>query len=133
MLCCIIKRNQANLFFFAENVLCRNITYLISTWRPDCVCVVIDSVVISSVVSWVSRSNQVKPKTIKLVLATCHLRYMTRSKSKDCLTQNQDNVSKWSDIFTHGLLFQSASTVKIQLSLLVEYKADIIIVSSIKM
>jgi hypothetical protein len=35
------------------------------------------------------------------------------------LTRNQNNVSEWSDIFTHGLLFQWASTIKIQLSVLV--------------
>jgi hypothetical protein len=27
-------------------------------------------------------------------------------KSKDWLTQNQNNVSEWSDLSTHGLLFQ---------------------------
>jgi hypothetical protein len=35
------------------------------------------------------------------------------------LTRNQNNVSEWSDISTHGLLFQWASTIKIQLSVLV--------------
>jgi hypothetical protein len=25
-----------------------------------------------------------------------------RGKSKDCLTRNRDNVSKWSDMSTHG-------------------------------
>ena len=29
-----------------------------------------------------------------------------RRKSKDWLAQNQNNVSKWSDMSTHGLLFQ---------------------------
>jgi hypothetical protein len=29
-----------------------------------------------------------------------------RRKSKDWLAQNQDNVSKWGDMFIHGLLFQ---------------------------
>jgi hypothetical protein len=29
-----------------------------------------------------------------------------RSKSKDWLGQNQNNVSEWSDMSTHGLLFQ---------------------------
>jgi hypothetical protein len=27
-------------------------------------------------------------------------------KSKDWLAQNQNNVSEWSDLSTHGLLFQ---------------------------
>ena len=29
-----------------------------------------------------------------------------RRKSKDWLTQNQNNVSEWSDMSTRGLLFQ---------------------------
>jgi hypothetical protein len=29
-----------------------------------------------------------------------------RVKSKDCLAQNQNNVSEWSDMSTRGLLFQ---------------------------
>ena len=29
-----------------------------------------------------------------------------RSKGKDWLAQNQDNVSEWSDMSIHGLLFQ---------------------------
>ena len=36
------------------------------------------------------------------------------SKSKDWLARNQNNVSKWSDMSIRGLLFQWASTIKIQ-------------------
>ena len=50
-----------------------------------------------------------------------------RSMSKDQLAQNRDNVFKWSDIPTLELLL--GSTIKIQLSVLVEYKADMIIIS----
>ena len=35
-------------------------------------------------------------------------------KSKDWLTRNQNNVSKWSDKSTRGLLFQCASTIKLE-------------------
>jgi hypothetical protein len=42
-----------------------------------------------------------------------------RRKSKVWLTRNQNNVSEWSDMSTHGLLFQWAGTIKIQLSMLV--------------
>ena len=42
-----------------------------------------------------------------------------RRKSKDWLAQNRDNVSEWSAMSTRGLLFQWASTLKIQLSMLV--------------
>ena len=42
-----------------------------------------------------------------------------RRKSEDWLARNQNNVSDWSDMFTRKLLFQWASTIKIQLSVLV--------------
>jgi hypothetical protein len=42
-----------------------------------------------------------------------------RRKSKDWLARNQDNVSKWGDMSILGLLFQWASTKKIQLNMLV--------------
>ena len=51
-----------------------------------------------------------------------------RSKSKDWLLWNMDNVSEWSNISTCRLLFQWASTIKVQLSLLIKYKMDIIII-----
>jgi len=35
-----------------------------------------------------------------------------RSKNKDWLSRNQNNVSKWSDMSTRGLLLQWASTIK---------------------
>ena len=42
-----------------------------------------------------------------------------RSKSKDWLALNQNNVSEWGDMSIRGLLFQWASTIKIQLSALI--------------
>jgi hypothetical protein len=42
-----------------------------------------------------------------------------RKKSKDRLARNQNNVSEWRDMSTRGLLFQWASTINIQLSVLV--------------
>jgi hypothetical protein len=42
-----------------------------------------------------------------------------RRKSKDWLARNQNIVSEWSDVHTCRLLFQWASTIKIQLSVLV--------------
>ena len=51
-----------------------------------------------------------------------------KGKNKDCLVRNQDNMSDWSDMSTRRLLFQWTSTIKIQLSMLVFYKADIIII-----
>ena len=52
-----------------------------------------------------------------------------RRKSKEWLAWNQDNVSEWGDMSTRGLLFQWACTIKIQLSVLVLNKADLIIIS----
>ena len=52
-----------------------------------------------------------------------------RRKSKDWLARNQNNVSQWMDMSTRGLLIQWASTIKIQLSVLVLYKVDLIIIS----
>jgi len=49
-----------------------------------------------------------------------------RRKSKDWLTWNQNNMSKWNNMSTRGQLFQWASTIKIQLNVL--YKAYIIII-----
>jgi hypothetical protein len=42
-----------------------------------------------------------------------------RSKNKDWLARNQDNVSEWGDISFRGLLFQWASTIQTQLSVLI--------------
>ena len=42
-----------------------------------------------------------------------------RRKNKDWLARDRDNVSEWGSLFTRGLLFQQASTIKIQLSVLV--------------
>jgi len=52
-----------------------------------------------------------------------------RRKGKDLPAQDSDNVSEWRNMPTHGLLSQRSSTIKIQFSVLVEYKADVIIIS----
>ena len=49
------------------------------------------------------------------------------NKIKECLAQNRDNVSEERHVY-HLLLFQSASIIKIQLSLFFYYKADNIII-----
>jgi hypothetical protein len=67
-----------------------------------------------------SSSGRVKPMTIKLVFVASPLstHAAIRSKSKDWLAENQDNVSECGDMSTHKLLFQRASSIKIQLSVL---------------
>jgi hypothetical protein len=73
------------------------------------------------------RSDQTKDYEIGICcFAAKHA--VLRRKSKNRLTRNQNNVSEWSDMFTHGLLFQWASTIQIQLSVLVQCKADLIII-----
>ena len=42
-----------------------------------------------------------------------------RRKSKDWLPRNQDNVSEWSDMYIHGLLFLLDNTMKKKISVLV--------------
>ena len=75
--------------------------------------------------------DRVKSKTIKLVFVASPLSMLhLRRKSKDWSARNQNNVSEWSNMSTHGLLFQWATTIKIQLCMLVKYKADMIIISS---
>jgi hypothetical protein len=64
------------------------------------------------------RSGQTKDYKIGICCFSVKHAALTR-KSKDWLAQNQNNVSKWSDMSTCGLLFQWASTMKIQLSVLV--------------
>jgi hypothetical protein len=55
-----------------------------------------------------SSPDRVKSKTIKLHGICCFSakHAALRSKSKDWLAQNQNNVSEWSDMSTRGLLFQ---------------------------
>jgi hypothetical protein len=50
-----------------------------------------------------------------------------RSKTSGWLARNEYNVSKWRDMSTHGLPFQLTSAIQIQLSVLVWYRAGIII------
>jgi hypothetical protein len=62
----------------------------------------------------------VKQKTIKI--GTCCFSAKNaalRSKTKDWLAGNQDNMSERSNMSTRRLLFQWASTIKNQLSMLV--------------
>ena len=50
------------------------------------------------------------------------------SKNKNWLARNQNDASEWSDMSISELLFQWASTVLFQLRVLVNCKADIIII-----
>ena len=65
------------------------------------------------------RSGQTKDYKISICCFSAKHAALRR-KSKDWLARNQNvNVSQWSDMSTRGLLFQCASTIKTQLSVLV--------------
>ena len=75
-----------------------------------------------------SRSGQTKENEMGICCSSTKHAALRR-KSKNWLARNQNNVAEWSDMSIRGLLFQCACTIKIQFSLLVEYKADLIIIS----
>ena len=64
------------------------------------------------------RSDQTKDNKISICCFDAK-HVALRRKSKDWLARNQDYVFEWGDMSIHGLLFQGASTIKIQLSVLV--------------
>jgi hypothetical protein len=64
------------------------------------------------------RPGQTKDYKIGICCFSAKLAALRR-KSKDGLARNQNNVSEWNDMSTRWLLFQWASTIKIQLSVLV--------------
>ena len=78
------------------------------------------SVLASSVVDrgFDPRSAQTNDYTIGICcVSTKHA--ALRRKSKYWLARNHNNVSEWSDMSTHGLLFQLACTIEIQLSVII--------------
>jgi hypothetical protein len=67
----------------------------------------IDSIMVSMLASTVvdgGSTSRIIPKTSICCFYTKHT--ALRSKSTDWLSQNQDNVSEWSDVSIRGLLFQ---------------------------
>jgi hypothetical protein len=64
------------------------------------------------------RSGQTKDNKIGICCFSAKHVALKR-KSKDRLTQNQNNVFEWGDMSIRGLLFQWESTINIQLSALV--------------
>ena len=65
------------------------------------------------------RSGQTKDSEIGICCFSAIKHAALRRKRKDWLARNQDNVSEWGNMSIRRLLFQSASTIKIQLSVLV--------------
>jgi hypothetical protein len=78
------------------------------------------SVLASSVVDRGFGTRSGQTKDYKIGICCFSVKHAAlKSKSKDWLALNQNNVTEWSDIFTRGLLFQRVSTMKIQLTMLV--------------
>ena len=75
-----------------------------------------------------SRSGQTKDYEIGICWFSAK-RTELRRKSKDWLARNQNNVSEWGNMSIRELLLQWASTIKIQLRVLVYYRVDLIIIS----
>jgi hypothetical protein len=116
--------------------LCRFISLIQLLYRYRCISLnhrsipVMVSVLASSAVHRGFEPRFGQTKDYKLVICFLSAKHAAlRRKSKDCLARNQDIVSEWSDMSTNGLLFQWASTMKIQLSVLAWNKADLIIIS----
>ena len=89
----------------------------------------IDDVIVSmltqSVVDRGFKPRSGKTKDYKI----CIFYFSTQHEGERAKT-NQDNVSKWGNTSIRGLLFQWSSTIKIHLGMLVQYKVDLIIISS---
>jgi hypothetical protein len=65
------------------------------------------SVLASSAVDRGFEARSVQIKDHKIGMCCISAKHTAvRRKSKDWLARNQDNVSEWSDMSTHGLLFQ---------------------------
>jgi hypothetical protein len=78
------------------------------------------SMLASSVVDRGFEPRSGQTKDYKIGICCFYAKYVAlRRKSKIWLTQNQENVSEWGGLSIRGLLFQWASTIKIQLSVLI--------------
>ena len=82
--------------------------------------------ILSIIVLWLS-VRLPKSKTIyKIGICCFSAKDATfRGKSKDWLDRNQNNVSEWSDIFKHGMLFQGASAKKSSVRMMVLSKCKL--------
>ena len=84
------------------------------------ICGVMVSVLTSSTVDrgFEPRSSQIENYEIGICCFSA-MHAALRRKSKDWLARNQNNVSEWGDMAIYGLLLQWASSIKIQLIVLV--------------
>jgi len=100
-----------------------NVYYVLQS-TPMCImhysriCGVIVNMLASSAVDHGFETRLGQTKDCKIGICCFSAKHAAlRSKSKDWSTRN--NVSEWSNMSIRGLLFQWASTIKIQISVLV--------------
>ena len=78
------------------------------------------SMLASSVVDCGFESLSVQAKDYKIGICCFSAKHIAlRRKSNDWLAQNQNNMSEWVNMSIHRTLFQWASSIKIQLNVLV--------------
>jgi hypothetical protein len=86
----------------------------------NCIGGVMVSVLAASVVDHGSESWPGQTKDYTIGICSYSAKHAAlRRKSNNWSARNQDNVSELDDMSAHGLLFQWASTINIQLSVLV--------------
>ena len=89
-------------------------------WNPNRIGSIMINVLALSVVDCGFEPRLGQTTDYKIGICSFSAKYAAlRSNSKDWLPRNQNNVSGWSDMSTRWLLFQWASTIEIQLSVLV--------------
>ena len=72
----------------------------------SCICGEMVSVLASSAVDRRFEPRWITLKTMKLISVASSLSMQRSGERADWLARNQNNVSEWSDMSTHGLLFQ---------------------------
>ena len=94
----------------------------------NCVCVVMANVLASSVIDCGFEPWLGQTKNYKIGICCFSTEHTAlRRKNKDWLAWNQDNVSERATCLSADCCF--SDTIKIQLRVLVQYKADLIIIS----
>ena len=100
---CELSHNKCSFIFFSRN-LYQWLNSMLASSAADC---------------WFwPQSDQTKDFRYKIGICCFFANHaVLRRKNKDWLARNRDNVSEWGDMSIHELLYQWASTIKIQLNM----------------
>ena len=102
---------------------------LVSVFLINCICGAMVSMITSSSIDRGFEPWFDQTKDYKIGICCFFPKHaVLRSKSKDWLARNLDIVFKCGDMSIRRLLFEGVSRYKIQLSMLVQYKSDFILV-----